>query len=424
VPELGRWAVSDASGGFDLRHLPAGSWDVVTDCFAHDPDTMLVTVEDGGTQFETIALFAQPCGGLAGVVSDAAGPLADVRMQILDAPVATVPSAADGGFAFADLPVGSYTLAAGLFGWLAQSRVVTIVADETTGADFLLQVGVSDEFEFDQGWVVGAPDDDAYEGIWQRGDPNPTYAGDDEVQPSDDHTPDGALCFVTHNQPTGALRFFGDVDGGRTTLLSPPFDATAAVAPALTYWRWQHSAAGYPTDLELRCDVSNDGGETWVNVETASGGSGGWEQTVIPLTQPGITPTEQMCIRFVAEDDAQAAGILEAAVDDVVVTGFASGVGPHAPLARLQLSMPRPNPLGAGAIVQYELPYAQEIEIGIYDTAGRLVRRLARGQQAAGLHRLSWDARGGGGRRIAAGVYFLRLSTEHQKLSRKFVIAR
>ncbi|MBD3236521.1 MAG: S8 family serine peptidase, partial [Candidatus Eisenbacteria bacterium] len=424
VPELGRCAVSDSAGGFDLRHLPAGSWQIVTERFGYDPDSALVVVEDGGVHFETIELSAQPRGAIAGVVCDAGGPLADVRMQILDAPVETILTAGDGSFSFVDLPVGCYTLAAGLFGWMPQSRVVTVTEGEETTADFTLLIGASDDFEIDQGWTAGAPEDDATEGIWQRGDPNPTYWGEEEVQPGDDHTADGLLCYVTHNQPEDAPRFFGDVDGGQTTLLSPIFDATAAVGPALTYWRWQHSLSGYPQDLELRCDVSNDGGENWVNVETFSAGGGGWEEVVIPLSGPGLTPTEQMRIRFIAEDDAMGAGILEAVVDDILITGYASSAESLQPLARLQLSMPRPNPLGSGALVQCALPYAQSIDLGIFDTAGRLVRRLATGAQTAGVHRVSWDARGEDGRMVASGVYFLRLSTAHRELSRKFVIAR
>lgn len=423
VPDLTRSSCSDSVGSFDLRHLPAGAWEVVSECFGYDPDTSLVTVEDGGVHFETIELLSQPRGVIAGVVTDTRGPIADVRVQIPDAPVAILLTEPDGSFAFADLPIGTYTLASGLFGWLPQSRVVTVTEGEQTTADFRLLVGASDDFEIDQGWIVGEPDDDATEGIWQRRDPNETIWGENVIQPGDDHTPDGVLCFVTHNQPEGAPRFFGDVDGGKTTLLSPIFDVTDAIAPALTYWRWHHSVSGYPTDLEFRCDVSDDGGQTWVNVDTYIGGDGGWEEVIVQLNQPGITPTDQMCIRIVAEDDAMAAGILEAALDDVAVTGYSSGPATTSPLAILRLSAPRPNPLGNGTVIQYVLPYRQPIELGVYDTAGRLVRRLSEGIREAGPQRLFWDGRANGGRRLSAGVYFLRLTTERQELSRKLVIA-
>jgi hypothetical protein len=303
-------------------------------------------------------------------------------------------------------------------------RSIEVTQGDRLVIDIEMDRGCFDDFEIEQGWTVGEPGDEAHDGIWERDDPNATYYADQEVQPSDDHTPDGVNCYITHNQPEGSPRFFGDVDGGRTTFLSPVFDATAAQSPVVTYWRWAHTVGGYPTDQEFRADISTDGGESWVNVDTFVGGDGGWEQVQVPLNTPGLLPTEQMRIRFVAEDIVHMAAVVEAAVDDVEVTGFPSSAEAREKPLVLKLSAPHPNPLGPGTILSFTLPRSTEVDLAVYDTAGRLVRRLVSGEQEAGAHRLFWDGRTESGRAIHSGVYFARLAVDGRELTRKMIVAR
>jgi len=96
-----------------------------------------------------------------------------------------------------------------------------------------------DDFEEDRGWTVRDAGDDATAGLWERADPVGTIAEDLMVQPEDDHTPDpGALCFVTGNGSPGGAAGASDVDGGRTTLLSPIYDLSGHDDVGLVYHRW------------------------------------------------------------------------------------------------------------------------------------------------------------------------------------------
>jgi len=47
------------------------------------------------------------------------------------------------------------------------------------------------------------------------------------------------------------------------------------------------------------------------------------------------------------------------------------------------------------------------VQIAVYDVAGRLVRTLASGVEAAGPHSVEWDGRDAQGTRMQRGVYFL-----------------
>jgi flagellar hook assembly protein FlgD len=86
-----------------------------------------------------------------------------------------------------------------------------------------------------------------------------------------------------------------------------------------------------------------------------------------------------------------------------------------------------PNP-GAGGPVAFalELPSAARVRACVVDAAGRRVRTLATGrdESPAGSHSLVWDARGEGGARLAAGVYFVTVETDRGRARRKVVLLR
>ncbi|MCH8963380.1 MAG: hypothetical protein IIB58_00345 [Planctomycetes bacterium] len=182
---------------------------------------------------------------------------------------------------------------------------------------------VDDEFETDQGWTVGAPGDDATTGIWTRVDPNGTAA-----QPENDHTPAPAtMCFVTGQGSPGGPLGANDVDDGRTTLLSPTFDASSAVT-RVSYWRWYSNDTGAEPNADVfQVDISNNNGTTWTNVETVgpagSESNGGWFFHEFQVDDI-ITPTSTMKMRFVASDEA-GGSLVEAAVDDFLVDGLECG---------------------------------------------------------------------------------------------------
>jgi hypothetical protein len=89
---------------------------------------------------------------------------------------------------------------------------------------------------------------------------------------------------------------------------------------------------------------------------------------------------------------------------DIVDHGLA-GVGPG--LGALAFSV-APNP-ARRATFSVNLPQAGEVEIGIYDVAGRQVASLVRGHMPAGAFTRDWSGEDGAGRQVGAGVYFARL---------------
>ena len=85
-----------------------------------------------------------------------------------------------------------------------------------------------------------------------------------------------------------------------------------------------------------------------------------------------------------------------------------------------------PNPASSGTTWRFSLPATTNIQLAVYDTRGRLVRRLVSGSFGGGDHAVNWDSRDGSGRRVAAGTYFGKLKVgggpDSSDLVRKLVV--
>jgi len=70
----------------------------------------------------------------------------------------------------------------------------------------------------------------------------------------------------------------------------------------------------------------------------------------------------------------------------------------------------RPSSLNRVATVRFDLPAPMEVRILIYNSAGKLMRRLVRDEFNAGMHEVEWDLRDASGRTVPGGTYLYKLS--------------
>lgn len=89
------------------------------------------------------------------------------------------------------------------------------------------------------------------------------------------------------------------------------------------------------------------------------------------------------------------------------------------PPARLALSAARPNPSAGRATFAVALPASGDVDLAIYDLAGRRVATLWRGTLAAGEREFAWD-----GTQAKSGVYFARLVVNGEVRSTRVVLRR
>ena len=92
------------------------------------------------------------------------------------------------------------------------------------------------------------------------------------------------------------------------------------------------------------------------------------------------------------------------------------------------LSPARPNPTGGETRFRFTLDDAARVDLFVFDSRGRRVRRAFGGERSAGHHTIVWDGRDHTGRPVAAGTYFGSLSihtgTSRQLLTQRVTIVR
>jgi hypothetical protein len=187
-----------------------------------------------------------------------------------------------------------------------------------------------DDFESSTGWTVGAAGDSATTGVWLLGAPIGT-----DAQTNQDHTQVGQNCFFTGQGSVGGSLGENDVDGGYTTLTSPALDLSGHPIATISYWRWYSNDSGASPNADIfEVELSGNNGSSWTSAEivgpTGDGTSGGWIQQELAIHE-FVTPSAQTRIRFRASD-LNSGSIVEAAVDDLVVTGIGATDGCAAPI--------------------------------------------------------------------------------------------
>jgi hypothetical protein len=97
---------------------------------------------------------------------------------------------------------------------------------------------------------------------------------------------------------------------------------------------------------------------------------------------------------------------------DGLVFGLPAVTGiddPFGDIGEPELYRPMPNPFTTRMAMAYRVATpADEVSIRVYDLAGRLVRTLAYGPQAPGIHVARWDGRDAQGAAVRKGLYFVR----------------
>lgn len=84
----------------------------------------------------------------------------------------------------------------------------------------------------------------------------------------------------------------------------------------------------------------------------------------------------------------------------------------------------RPNPMRSETRIEYILPYDTRVEVTVHDASGRRRATLISGEQPQGRYSLEWLGRDETGRRLASGLYFLRLHAGPTAASGRLLLVR
>ena len=81
-----------------------------------------------------------------------------------------------------------------------------------------------------------------------------------------------------------------------------------------------------------------------------------------------------------------------------------------------------PNPFVNGTHIEYSLELGGDVQLSVYDAAGRRIAQLIRGHRTPGKYVFFWDGGDGRGGRVPSGVYFVKLQIGGHLLTRKMTV--
>ena len=116
----------------------------------------------------------------------------------------------------------------------------------------------------------------------------------------------------------------------------------------------------------------------------------------------------------------RAAPVLMARVTSAihVVSGL-DDADPHA--LPFGLAPAQPSPFSSRTSFTYNLPAAGTVRLTVYDVSGRAVRTLVDRREDAGRHEVTWNGCDDLGRALSSGMYFARLESGKEHMTRRLV---
>ena len=142
----------------------------------------------------------------------------------------------------------------------------------------------------------------------------------------------------------------------------------------------------------------------------------GWNPCVMSFLADSIATTIQFTSLM--------SGDYGPAIDSVTVELTAPAGVPLAKPAALALSVPAPNPSPRESRMEFWLPAAATVRLGIFDLAGREIAVLAQGELSAGRHEAAWDGRITGGGQAPAGLYLVALRVPGRQVVQRLMRLR
>jgi histidinol-phosphate aminotransferase len=83
-----------------------------------------------------------------------------------------------------------------------------------------------------------------------------------------------------------------------------------------------------------------------------------------------------------------------------------------------------PNPFNSSTTIRIFLPQTQNTKLEIFDINGRLVKRLVDGSLGAGEHGFTWHGTNESGRSVTSGLYFYRLTSGEDVITKRMMLVR
>lgn len=300
---------------------------------------------------------------------------------------------ANGEFTLDCLLAGSYSAAAGAWGYVISQN---IQVDGNKNVTLQVVPGYYDDFTLDYGWTTAAT---APRGLWTRGEPVGTTTQNGVAVNSDTDSPNDGndQCYITGNG--GGAASDDDVDNGSVTLTTPPMKLSTWGNAELTfdYWFTNFQVQGNAPNDKFTVEVSNGTETKTIFTETVSQSQ--WRSAKV-LLGDFVKLNDQVQVIFTTADD-NPGNWVEAGVDVFKVVNVPVSTKNLTDAASLEVF---PNPTAGGFNLKYEFENGKNLRVRATNLTGQTIfeKELAdsKGQVFLGEN---WQA----------GVYFLHLESEN-----------
>jgi hypothetical protein len=183
-------------------------------------------------------------------------------------------------------------------------------------------------------------------------------------------------------------------------------------------------------NCEIRWNASDDTGVTSIDILRSYDGGATFPDTLSSGEMNDGTFTwagpDSACsmskIRIVAHDAAGFAGYDDSDYNFSTGGAITDAATPHAGVVELHQNIP--NPFNPVTTIGFSLPTAMHVNVSVYDVAGRCIRVLLNRDMPAGRGEVIWNGMDASGRAASSGIYFYRLVTREETISRKMVLLR
>ena len=83
-----------------------------------------------------------------------------------------------------------------------------------------------------------------------------------------------------------------------------------------------------------------------------------------------------------------------------------------------------PNPFNPSTRIEFHMPARDQVSLTVYNVQGQQIRVLKNGDFSAGRHAVQWNGTDSSGREVAAGIYFVRLTSDGRTKIIKMLLTR
>jgi hypothetical protein len=154
--------------------------------------------------------------------------------------------------------------------------------------------------------------------------------------------------------------------------------------------------------------------------KTFSAGQG----TLVRLSFSTINPLDESTASFanvmVTDSQADSLGI---AINNLTWNNNSS-IAANGQSKTFVLGQNYPNPFNPSTRIAYQVKKATQVQLSVYDIAGREVSRLVDQYQQVGDYSVEWNSNTSSGQKLSSGIYFARLMADNNSATRKLIMTK